>query len=365
MAGESTEAALAVRIIEQYRGDQFFYDYELQSQELKILKLFQSKFFDTDRQEFVHRLYQEIEVRWLDSEQDKALFQADLRAFGGSLFDQLIPEKLQRLLWRHRKDFDSIMVISTEPFIPWDLVHLKDPDKTQLPSETLFLAQLGLVRWLRGSWPPNKIRKNRTCYVIPNYPNAKYELPQTQEEKKFLEQKLHGRAVEPQPLAVQALLREPGSFDLLHFACHGGAEDGNIMHAKLMMEGRAENNCYIPAYLSATMVRQFASLQGPDGARPMIVLNACQAGRIGFKLTGLGGFAQAFHTASAGAFVGPLWSVGDYPARIFTESLYTELLSGKNLAQATKTARSAAQQAGDATWLAYAVYGHPHMMFQA
>lgn len=229
----------------------------------------------------------------------------------GSLFDQLIPEKLQRLLWRHRKDFDSIMVISTEPFIPWELVHLKDPDKTQLPSETLFLAQLGLVRWLHGSWPPNKIRKNRTRYVIPNYPNAKYALPQTQEEKKFLEQKLHGRAVEPQPLAVQTLLREPGSFDLLHFACHGGAEDGNIMHAKLMMEGRVENGRYIPAHLSATMVEQFASLQGTDGARPMIVLNACQAGRIGFKLTGLGGFAQAFHKAGAGAFIGPLWSVGD------------------------------------------------------
>lgn len=155
------------------------------------------------------------------------------------------------------------------------------------------------------------------------------------------------------------------SIDLLHFACHGGAEDGSITHAKLMMEGRVENNRYIPTYLSATMVEQFANLQAPDGARPMIVLNACQAGRAGFKLTSLGGFAQAFHRNGAGAFVGALWSVGDYPARTFVEALYTELLNGQNLALATNTARSAAQQAGDATWLAYAVHGHPHMVLQS
>jgi hypothetical protein len=56
------------------------------------------------------------------------------------LFDELIPEKLKTLLWEHRKTLDSIMVISTEPFIPWELVHLKDPDTKQLPSETCFLG---------------------------------------------------------------------------------------------------------------------------------------------------------------------------------------------------------------------------------
>lgn len=171
--------------------------------------------------------------------------------------------------------------------------------------------------------------------------------------------------MKPEPFAVQNLLSEPGSFDLLHFACHGGAEDGNIMNAKLMMEGRIENKCYIPAYINAITVEQYSNLQAPDGARPMIVLNACQTGKAGFKLTGLGGFAQAFHRNSGGAFVGALWSVGDYPARTFIEAMYTELLNGKNFAQATNTARAVAQQAGDATWLAYAVYGHPHMVWQS
>ena len=63
----------------------------------------------------------------------------------------------------------------------------------------------------------------------------------------------------------------------------------------------------------------------------------------------------------AGAFIGTLWSVGDRPARIFSETLYSELLNSSNLAEATRKAREASRNAGDATWLAYVVYGHPHL----
>jgi CHAT domain-containing protein len=93
----------------------------------------------------------------------------------------------------------------------------------------------------------------------------------------------------------------------------------------------------------------------------MVVVNACQAGRAGYKLSGVGGFANAFLTGGAGAFVGTLWSVGDNPARVFTETLYKELLQGSNLSEAAIAARAAAQKEGGATWLAYVVYGHPHM----
>jgi CHAT domain-containing protein len=127
-----------------------------------------------------------------------------------------------------------------------------------------------------------------------------------------------------------------------------------------MLEGRVEQNRYIPDYLTATDAKQNSRLTGPDGSRPVIVLNACQTGRSGYALTGIGGFADAYVKRGAGAFVGGSWSVGDQPARTFTEAWYTALLGGDNLAQATIRAREAARQAGDATWLAYVVYGHPH-----
>lgn len=44
-----------------------------------------------DRQEYVSGLYAEIEERWLGSQHDYEAFNQELRAFGGSLFDQLVP----------------------------------------------------------------------------------------------------------------------------------------------------------------------------------------------------------------------------------------------------------------------------------
>jgi CHAT domain-containing protein len=91
----------------------------------------------------------------------------------------------------------------------------------------------------------------------------------------------------------------------------------------------------------------------------MVVFNACQTGRLGHQLTSLGGFAEAFLSVGAAAFVSSLWSVGDVPARTFTESLYAALLDGATVSEATGQARAKARAAGDATWLAYVFYAHP------
>ena len=99
--------------------------------------------------------------------------------------------------------------------------------------------------------------------------------------------------------------------------------------------------------------------------RPLVVLNACQAGQSSHTLMGMSGFAQAFLKGGAGAFVGPLWSVGDRPARTFIESFYVKLLNGLSLSEATNFARSSAREGGDATWLAYAVYGHPFLKLES
>jgi CHAT domain-containing protein len=91
----------------------------------------------------------------------------------------------------------------------------------------------------------------------------------------------------------------------------------------------------------------------------VVTLNACQVGRAGYKLTSIGGFARAFLSKGAGLFISSMWSVGDGTARTFTETLYRGLLDGKKLSEATIAAREASRKAGEATWLAYTVYGHP------
>lgn len=353
-----------LRIIERRNGTQITYLYELNSPRLGVLSLHESKPIESDRNSYVENLYKEIESRWVSTQGDVEDFAAELRAFGGQLFDQLFPEPLQKQLWEHREEIDNIMVISTEPLIPWELVHLKPPGQNRLPKETWFLGQMGLVRWLHDvGFPPEEtsiIPGSNVHYVIPNYPDNRYRLPQAEQESQFLEQHFGATAIPAQPTSVRLLL-EQGDFDLLHFAGHGLADQENIANAKLMLEGRVEKNNYVPTYFSATTVEQYCDCHERDrNDRPMIVLNACQIGREGYQLTGVGGFAQAFLRGGVGVFVGTLWSVGDRSARIFTETLYSSLINGMSLSEATVAARHQARQTGSATWLAYIVYGHPH-----
>lgn len=348
-----------LRIFERDNGPEISHEYELHIPG-RVLEVFASRPMRVDRAKYVSDLYERIEERWLGSDEDVDDFTAELRALGGSLFDDLFPPELQRALWNNRDALTSIQVISTEPFVPWELVHLKEPGEP-LPDESLFLAELGLVRWLHGSWFPDRIRvrRGRARYVVPDYPHPDDKLPEAREEMRFLERSLAATAVEPQPAAVRKLLRGPGSFDLVHFACHGVADPADIQQAALMLEGRVENGNAIPASIDVSTVRETSRLEDADGNRPMVVLNACQIGRMGFTLTRVGGFAEAFLRRGAGVFIGSLWSVGDRSARLFTETLYESLKAGMPLAEAAVKARHRAAAEGDASWLAYAVYGHP------
>lgn len=349
----------SLRITEIRRGTDIMFQYELESGELKVLEKFTSEPLIGDRDEYVRRLYQRIEQNWATSAKDMARFEQYLQAAGGQLFDDLFPAELQRLLWDKREQLHNLWVLSTEPFIPWELVHLKD-DGAIDKKRSWFLGELGMVRWLHGTYPAETVRcrDRQVRYIVPDYPGD-YALPQTAAEAEFLRTNLGARKVSADHDSVLSLLKRRGSFDVLHFAGHGLAAQDNIEDASIMLTGHLNGaDEYIPDLLNATMVSGFADLGNRNG-RPMVMLNACQTGRLGAQLTSLGGFAKAFLDRGAGVFVSSLWEVGDSPAQAFAVTLYTELLQGRTLAEASKKARDIAREAGDCTWLAYAVYGSP------
>jgi hypothetical protein len=313
-----------------------------------------------DQKAYVRGRYKQIEDRWLNNQTDKANFLAELRAIGVEMFKELMPRDLREELWQYRDQLTSIQVQSDEPFIPWELVHLTPPDGS-MPPDPCFLGQIGVVRGLDNiPWGPRriKLRRGRARTVIPVYPPPD-RLPEAEQEFDFLKRHFDAVPVEPPKPGVVRELLAAGDFDLLHFACHGLAEMEEFVDAELALIGDRGTEPF-----SATTVAAWANLRRGDN-RPMVVLNACQVGRANYKLTGIGGFAQAFLDRGAGAFVGTLWSVGDSPARTFTERLYSELLGGQTLARASIAAREAARTAGDATWLAYVVYGHPHLRVES
>ncbi len=356
-------------IYEREAGGKPFYTFTLDAPGLGILRSADSPPLQTDKVQYVAGLYQTIEDRWLSTQQDSEDFQAELQAMGAELYRELFPPDLRQAIWDNRERLKSIMVVSTEPFIPWELVHLVDPNDN-LPPVPTFLGQMGLVRWLHNlpSYCPTRIavRDGRVRTVIPQYPLDEDRLPEAEQEFAFLRDNFRATAVVPQVRDVRQVLAA-GDFDLLHFACHGATAVQQVVDGQIALQGRLETTMedgkkvtrYIDAPLDAQLVRTFASFKSDN--RPMVVLNACQSGRAGHRLTGIGGFASAFLQKGAGAFIGSLWSVGDRPARTFTERLYSELLANAPLSDAAIAAREAARAAGDATWLAYAVYGHPLM----
>ena len=99
------------------------------------------------------------------------LFEDDIRAIGGRMFDQLLPPRMQQLLWKHRDRIRSVQVFSQEPFIPWELIYLKDPDTGVVEPGNKFLGELGLLRWLYIGFPPDRlrIRRKRVQYLLGDY----------------------------------------------------------------------------------------------------------------------------------------------------------------------------------------------------
>jgi hypothetical protein len=349
-------------ILETEHGGQLNYLFILDSPTLNLRNTYESKPLKNSREEYVKGIYEDIETRYVDCQQDSTQFQQELREVGAGLWDELIPDKLKADLWKARSNIQSIQVYSEEPFIPWELVHLKDPQQQGLPTATCFFGQMGLVRWLHNYGLPAvelRARPGRCFYLIPKYPHRDYELLEAQKEIPFLEKAFQCQPIVPHLGPLHEALEKRGGFDLFHFAGHGAAENRDIARAEILLAGRVVGENYLTERFRASAVEQLPRLVGDDGVRPVVTLNACQVGRAGYKLTSIGGFARAFLSKGAGLFISSMWSVGDGTARTFTETLYRGLLDGKKLSEATIAAREASRKAGEATWLAYTVYGHP------
>ena len=277
-----------------------------------------------DADAFVSSLFREVQQLWFDNSDKPAKYLADLQDLGSSLFEQLFPQDLQAVLWKNRDNLDNLFLIADEPFIPWELVHLKPPVGPRQKAPR-FLGQLGLVRWQFTPFPPQpqlQARAGKVFSVCPEYEDPSLDLAEVQAEAQFLTTTFGATAVHATEQKVRQLLRRRGGFDLLHFSGHGLADQGNIGEAKIVLAGRTVGGALVSDYLTSTTVAENAKFGNRSGAGPLVVLNACQVGRSGEELSSLGGFARAFLEAGASAFVSCLWSVNQTPARIFVETFY-------------------------------------------
>jgi CHAT domain-containing protein len=192
--------------------------------------------------------------------------------------------------------------------------------------------------------------------VIPTIP----ELRAARTEKDWFEQ-LRGRwplvdlrwlSQRPHILAAMRY----GNTQLFHFATHGQRGSGPTA-ARIALD----NGELTYQDVAGTPIRLGLGL-----AAPLVFLNACHSGRHQVSLAGHDGWVQRFLDLGCRGFVGANWMINDQLAARFATAFYDRMVAGEPLARAARLARKSIRKAdpGNATWLAYAVYGHPRLRLE-
>ena len=270
--------------------------------------------------------------------------QTELKTLGANLFFDAFPEALQRALWTLPAAITDLIITSDEPWIPWELAHTFDPDTR---AEGDFLChRFHVARWLAGDGMTATLPSRQVTAIVPrsNLPFAAAELEALQDLQPGLTSVTDAAAsVKP----VRALLQS-NLAGILHFACHGKLDTTDPTNSALTLSDGPLR--------AADLARNVRYRQ-----HPLVFLNACESGGLGFALSGLGGWAERFVQAGAGAFVGALWEVNDALAAEFAGAFYNQLFQGATLGEAFAAARAAVRSAdpNNPTWLAYVLYGEP------
>ncbi|MBX3000889.1 MAG: CHAT domain-containing protein [Caldilineaceae bacterium] len=282
-----------------------------------------------------------------------------MREAGRLLWEDLLHGEFKALLreewanWRGR----TLLLISDEPEIPWEMIW---PNVAEPGYDDPFCTHFRFSRWLRPApqdekphWMIGRLHWRRWLSLIP----SATELSFAQAEKEHLRHLLSRTGAEnlspaaPTEDAVRRALRHP--FQWLHVAAHGFTGPDNLGDSAAVA---LDDWAFKPAHFVPAEVRQRMGRE-----RPGVFFNTCHGGRQQWSVTGLGGWARRILAAGAGLFLSPQWTVTDEGAYTFAATLYAQLEREVPAAEAVHAARLAARsRQGDPTWLAYALYAHPH-----
>ena len=290
-------------------------------------------------------IFQNIEQQDLPPD----VIEQNVKAIGQTLYKELFPDEFKARYWKIRDEINSVQLLSDEPWIPWEIVKPWRKLDGKIEEDNFLCERYAFSRWLEGIDFRRKKQLRRAKLVVPtdtDLDNAKLERDWIHKYAKSINLRV---TTDSRFDEVLASLRK-GGFDLLHFSTHGLFDHAYPYLSGITLEQGIELK---PEHISGV-----ATAFGK--ANPLVILNACQTGAQGFALTGIGSWATQFLDAGASGFIGTLWSVSDDAAFRFTQNLYHKLSEGVTLGEAVRQARNLIRQAGDPSWLAYELYGHPN-----
>ncbi|MEM8961409.1 MAG: CHAT domain-containing protein [Acidobacteriota bacterium] len=306
--------------------------------------------------------------RGLDTEEDSKLIGkealSDLRHIGRELSRQVFDTPSLEAYKRCTASVRTLLLITEEPWIPWELVTPYDES-----FEDPFLAErFEMTRWLDEVEWPGHIHVPGLVAIDGGRVPGQVELEGTADECAYLVTVSRANDSsaevldEPYFLSVMNRLQD-GGFGVLHFAGHAGFPtapgDGTPWardradEARIVLHDRPLRARHLDSRTMGALRRD----------RPLVFLNACHAASQAVVLTRLGGWVHAWlRECNVGAMIAPLWAVGDQEARTFARTLYDRLLEGATIAEAMASAREALWDTprGRLSALAYSVWAHPN-----
>lgn len=305
---------------------------------------------ELDPAKYFRNFFSEIEL--LPDEQDKSIALRRLEKKGIALYEKLLPEEIQRLIWTLKDNITTIKIDSDEPWIPWEMCKMvgQRPDGAY-DEGPFFCEAFNMTRWIPGHGAPrNTIDLSRMAMVVPKDSGLTY----TTTEKENIESLVSSRSkVDEIPAEYNQLTEalESGKYTAWHFSGHGtfsDVENPDGLSRILLENGQT----FTPEAING-------KARNMGLPKPIVFLNACQIGKGAMELTDIGGWASQLLDAGSAAFIGAYWSVSDDMACQFATALYESLLNDQDLGSAVRKARLAIKRDGDPTWLAYTVFTDP------
>lgn len=305
-----------------------------------------------DKMQVVYKEMTQLAQKMPTTSDEKEWAERRLESLGNELWDELIPQELKNEYWKFKSRVKSVLITSEEPWIPWEMLKpYRFNDDGKKENDLFWCQKFAVSRWLSGPGTADDLNIKTVRPIAPTQSN----LPSVMDEIDFME-RISGLRSSVTPLAsfstrTQVLdSLENEDLSILHFACHGMFDSTSPNNSAISLSGGA----LCPSDINVRFIGK--------RPRPLIFINACHGGRTEFSFTGLGGWAECFVNARAGAFIGAMWEVSDTLALQFAKTFYTAFLrDNQPIAEAFRQAREDIRLKApyNSTWLAYTLYADP------
>jgi hypothetical protein len=278
-----------------------------------------------------------------------------------------VPLGIWEVIARARKTVSDrpldILILSEEPYVPWELAIR--PTSVRGGGTDFLGAVANVGRWLLGHPPPptpdppRSVRAQSIGVIKGQYSGPTFQrLPGAAREVAALRLRYGAQPVKPAAGAMTDLLDGVPTFDVIHFAVHGRADDGTTDDGLVVAETEAART----VVLGPNQVDGGSLTSGS----PFVFLNACQVGAARVSLATYAGLAASFLRWGASAVVAPIWAIDDELSHEIALDLYARALvepdppAVASILRETR-AKFDRKTRPSATYLAYQLYGHPTM----